>query len=405
MAILITEALEIIDQNITAVQEEIIPIELALGRILTEDHVATFDLPRFDNSSRDGFAVMCADAGETVSATQVIYAGDKPDMVLQEKSAIRIMTGAPIPQGCEAVVPFEDVTEHHNEITLPETIKANMYIRPAGEDMQKGSTYLSKGTKITAYGITLLVSQGTTHVKVYRKIKVSVFSSGDELRSHYENIEAHQIYNSNAPMILSRSQALDCEVSHVHNIEDTLPALEEAIQASLTADIIITTGGMNFGDKDFTQEAFGNCGMELLFNRVEIKPGRPIAFGKIGNTAIINLPGNPLAAMVNFEIFIRPLIHKMSGNKQYHPCTISTMLKEDIHFKKEGYAVTLGRFDGKSFMPLKQQMAGMVSPLQDAEAMIVTPAHIREIKKGDTVKILPISWEFFSSEKEDFYCT
>ncbi len=405
MAILITEALEIIDHNITAVSEEVIPIELALGRILAEDHVATFDLPRFDNSSRDGFAVKCADAGKMVMTTQVIYAGDKPEMVLQEKSAIRIMTGAPIPQGCEAIVQFEDVTEHHNKVTLPETIKPNMYIRPAGEDMKKGSIYLHKGLKITAYGITLLVSQGITHVKVYRKIKVSVFSSGNELRSHYENIEGHQIYNSNTPMFLSRSQSLDCEVSHVHNIEDALPALEKAIKTSLTADIIITTGGMNFGDKDFTQEAFANCGMALLFNRVEIKPGRPIAFGKIGNTAIVNLPGNPLAAMVNFEIFIRPIIHKMSGNRQYHPATINTTLQEDFQLKKGGYTVTLGRFDGKSFIPLKQQMAGLVSPLQDADAMIITPPDIREIKKGDTVKILPISWEFFSPEKEDFYST
>ena len=403
MAIFITEALEIIDQNITTVSEEVIPIELALGRILTENHVATFDLPRFDNSSRDGFAVKCADAGKTVMTTQVIYAGGKPEMVLQKKSAIRIMTGAPIPQGCEAIVQFEDVTEDNNKITLPEAIQANMYIRSAGEDMKKGSVYLHKGTKITAYGIALLVSQGITHLKVYRKVKVTIFSSGDELRSHYEHIEPHQIYNSNTPMFLSRSQSLDCEVSHVHNIKDALSSLEEAIKASLTADIIITTGGMNFGDKDFTKEAFGNCGMELLFNRVEIKPGRPIAFGKIGNTAIINLPGNPLAAMVNFEIFIRPIIHKMSGNNRYHPSTIETTLKEDLQLKKGGYTVTLGRFDGKSFIPLQQQMAGMVSPLQDADAMIVTPADVTEIRKGTTIKILPISWEFFSSEKEDFY--
>jgi len=403
MAILITEALEIIDQNITTVSEEVIPIELALGRILTEDHIATFDLPRFDNSSRDGFAVKCADAGKMITVTHVIYAGDRAEMVLQEKSAIRIMTGAPIPQGCEAIVQLEDVTEQNNKIMLPETIQPNMYIRPAGEDMKKGSVYLHKGTKITAYSITLLVSQGITHVKVYRKVKVTVFSSGDELRSHYENIEPHQIYNSNTPMFLSRSQALDCEVSHVHNIEDSLSVLEEAIKASLTADIIITTGGMNFGDKDFTKEAFGNCGMEFLFNRVEIKPGRPIAFGKIGNTAIINLPGNPLAAMVNFEIFIRPIIHKMSGNSRYHPHTIETTLKEDLQLKKGGYTVTLGCFDGKSFMPLKRQMAGMVSPLQDADAMIVTPPHITKIKKENTVKILPISWEFFSTEKKDFF--
>jgi len=403
MAVTITEALDIIYTNITPVSTEIIPIEISLGRILSKACIADFDLPRFDHSARDGYAVKCADAGKTVTSTQVIYAGDDPGMILQEKTAIRIMTGAPIPQGCEAIVQFEDVTEDNNKITLPETIKPNMYIRPAGEDMKKGSTYLQSGNKITAYAIPLLASQGVTHIEVYRKVKMTVFSSGDELRMHYEKIEDHQIFNSNTPMFLSRAKELGCEVSFVPNIGDTLASLETAIQASLDADIIVTSGGMNFGDKDLTKEAFANCGINSLFNRVEIKPGKPVAFGQIGQTAIINLPGNPLGAMVNYEIFIRPIIHKMSGSCLYHPYTIKTTLKENIQIKKRGYTVTLGYFDGKSFIPLKQQMAGMVSPLQDADAMIVTPADVREIKKGKTVKILPISWEFFSPEKEDFY--
>ena len=403
MAVTITEALDIIYAHINPVSTEIIPIEIALGRILSKACIAAFDLPRFDNSARDGYAVKCADAGKTVKSTQVIYAGDDPGMILQEKTAIRIMTGAPVPRGCEAIVQFEDVAEDNNKITLPETIKPKKYIRPAGEDMKKGSTYLQSGDKITAYAVTLLASQGVTHIEVYRKVKMTVFSSGDELRMHYEKIEAHQIFNSNTPMFLSRAKELGCDVSFVPNIGDTLASLEAAIQASLDADIIVTSGGMNFGDKDFTKEAFANCGINSLFNRVEIKPGKPIAFGQIGQTAIINLPGNPLGAMVNYEIFIRTVIHKMSGNSAYHPSTIETTLKEDLQLKKGGYSVTLGRFDGRSFIPLKQQMAGMVSPLQDADAMIVTPPDIGEIKKGNTVKILPVSWEFFSPGKEDFY--
>ena len=403
MAVTITEALDIIYTHIAPVSTEIIPIEMALDRVLSRDHTATFDLPRFDNSAMDGYAVKCADAGSIVYCDTVIYAGDNPEMILQEKSALRIMTGAPIPKGCEAIVPFEFVTVENTKVSLPENVKKGAHIRRAGEDMKSGAVYLKKGDKITAYSITLLVSQGITHIEVYRKLKVAVFSSGDELRSHFETIEPHQLYNSNTPMFLSRAQSLGCEVTYIPNIGDTVEALETAIKASLGTDIIITSGGMSVGDKDYTQEAFANCGLELLFKHVEIKPGKPTAFGKIGKTAVVNLPGNPLASMVNFELFIRSIIHKMSGESAYYHNTVETKLSKDLQPKKGKHTVTLGGFDGKNFIPLKPKMAGMVAPMQKADAMMITPPDVKEIKKGSTVKILPISWEFFSSVKEDFY--
>ncbi len=403
MAVSINEALEIIYCNISPVSTEVIPIELSLGRILAKEYIANFDLPRFDNSTRDGYAVKSADAGNTVTATGVIYAGDKPDMVLQEGEAIRIMTGAPIPKGCEAVVPFEVVKVKGKEITLPSSIEIQMFIRYAGEDMKQDTVYLSKGKAITAYSIALLASQGVTHVTVHRKITVAVFSSGDELCCHYEQIESHQLYNSNTPMFLSRAQELGCEVSFLQNIGDTVTQLEKAIKASLNADIIITSGGMNFGDKDFTKEAFANCGLTPLFNRVEIKPGRPVAFGTIGHTAIVNLPGNPLAGMVNFEIFIRTLIHKMSGNSAYFLNSIDTIISESYKQKKGQHTVVLGTFDGEAFTPLKKQMAGMVAPMQKTEALMVTDGELHSLEKGEKVKIIPVHWEFFSRYKKDFY--
>ena len=403
MAVSINEALDIIYKNISPVPSEVIPLELSLGRILAKDCIANFNMPRFDNSTRDGYAVKCTDAGKTVIVTDVIYAGDKPDMVLKRGEAIRIMTGAPIPEGCEAVVPFELVSEHDKEVILPNKIEDQMFIRYAGEDIERDIVYLHQGDKVTAYSIALLASQGMTHITVYRKVKVTVFSSGDELRCHYEQIESHQLYNSNTPMFLSRARELGCEVSFLQNIGDTVEQLEEAIKSSLNADIIITSGGMNFGDKDFTKKAFSNCGLQQLFNRVEIKPGRPVAFGTIGHTAIINLPGNPLAGMVNFEIFIRTLIHKMSGSSAYFLSSIDTVITEPYRQKQGQYTVVLGTFDGKAFTPLKKQMAGMVSPMQKTEAIMLTQPDIQLLEKGDSVKIIPVSWEFFSTEKEDFY--
>ncbi len=403
MAISITEALDIIYTHSSPVSIEIIPIELALGRIMAEDSIATFDLPRFDNSAMDGYAVKCADENSSVICQEVIYAGDNPKMVLKKGTAIKIMTGAPLPKGCEAVIPVENVTTNGKEISLPAQIEKDSHLRKAGEDIKSGTVYLHKGEKVTAYSIALLASQGVTHLKVYRKIKVAVFGTGDELRPHFEKIEPHQLYNSNTPMFLARAEELGCEVYYIPSSGDTIKSLEDSIQSALYADIIITSGGVSMGDRDFTKEAFSNLGMKLYFDKVDIKPGKPTAFGKIGNTAIINLPGNPLASMVNYELFIRAVIHKMSGANAFYHSTIKTTIREDFRLRKGKYTVRLGEFDGKTFMPIKQQLPGMVSPMQKADAMIITLPDVDFLPKGMKVKIIPICWELNSKEKEDFF--
>ncbi|OQX78172.1 MAG: molybdopterin molybdenumtransferase MoeA [Epsilonproteobacteria bacterium 4484_65] len=355
MAISITEALDIIYGNITPLTTEIIPIEMAVGRVMAKDSVATFDLPRFDNSAMDGYAVKCIDADSTVSSDEVIYAGDNPQMILVAKKAIKIMTGAPIPEGCEAIIPIENVSVEGDQVTLPSSIEKDAHIRRSGEDVKSGEVYLKKGERVTAYSIALLASQGVTHLTVYHKIKVAVFGTGDELRPHFEKIELHQLYNSNTPMFLARAKELGCGVRYVPSSGDTIESLE------------------------------------------------PTAFGKIGDTVIINLPGNPLASMVNYEIFIRAVIHKMSGANAYFHATIETEMREDFTLRKGKYTVRLGTYNGKTFMPLKQQLPGMVSPMQKADGMIITTPDIGLLKKGMKVKMIPILWELNGCEKEDFF--
>ena len=403
MAISITDALDIIYNNVTPRTTEIIPIEMSVGRIMAKDSVATFDLPRFDNSAMDGYAVKCIDADNTVSCDEVIYAGDNPQMTLVPQKAIKIMTGAPIPEGCEAIIPIENVSAAGDQVTLPSVVEKDAHIRRAGEDVKSGTVYLKKGERVTAYSIALLASQGITHLTVYHKIKVAVFGTGDELRPHFEKIEAHQLYNSNTPMFLARAKELGCEVRYVPSSGDTIESLERSIRSALDADIIITSGGVSVGDKDFTKEAFTNLGMKLYFDKVDIKPGKPTAFGKIGETVIINLPGNPLASMVNYEIFIRAVIHKMSGANAYFHAAIETDMREDFTLRKGKYTVRLGTYNGKTFMPLKQQLPGMVSPMQKADGMIITTPDVGLLQKGMKVKMIPIMWELNSCEKEDFF--
>jgi molybdopterin molybdotransferase len=403
MLVSIPQALNIIDENIIPLKGEIIPIEESVGRVTLETYKANFNLPRFDNSAMDGYAVKVADGGKSVACHTVIYAGDNPEMTLNPGEAIKIMTGAPVPSGCEAIVPIEDVTAEEDRVTLPHNIKLGNFIRLAGEDISKGETYLHKGEVVNAYSVASLASQGITHITVSRKIKVAVFGTGDELRPHFEKIEDHQLYNSNSPMFLTRSRSLGCDVRLIRSSVDTLEALQTSIASTLDADIIITSGGVSVGDKDFTKEAFTNLGMQIHFEKVDIKPGRPTVFGTIGKTAVVNLPGNPLASMVNYELFIRAIMRKMSGRVDHHHGVFTTVLAEDLKLKGGKTTALLGMFDGKAFTPLHDQKPGMVSPMQEADGIILLTPDVTVLSKGTEVRMLPINWEFSSGTQEALF--
>jgi molybdopterin molybdotransferase len=403
MASSILETLEIIADNIPTLDSEIIPIENAVGRIVSQDYIATFDLPRFNNSAMDGYAVKINDAGKEVTSTQVIYAGDNPTMILTEGSAIKIMTGAPIPNGCEAIVPIENVKVTNTTLILPSDIQQNHFIRMAGEDIKNGTVFLHKGEVINAYTIASLASQGMTHVNVTRKIKIAIFGTGDELRPHFEKIQPHQLYNSNSPMFLTRSKELGCDVRFIRTSADTIEALEKSIYSTLDADIIITSGGVSVGDKDFTKEAFTNLGMKLLIDKIDIKPGKPTIVGTINSTVIVNLPGNPLASMVNYELFVRAIIRKLSGKIDHRHGIMKTVMKNDYTAKGGKYAVVLGTFDGKCFEALKVQMPGMVSPMQKADGLLLITPDVKTLKAGQSINMIPIKWDVCSKIKEELF--
>jgi len=204
-------------------------------------------------------------------------------------------------------------------------------------------------------------------------------------------------------MLLSRTKDLGCETQYIQSSKDTIIALKEVIQQALHADIIITSGGISAGEKDFTKDAFGALGMKLFFEGIDIKPGKPTSFGKINNTIIINLPGNPLASMVNYEIFVRAIIRKMSGLKSYYHRTIKTTLKETLHLKKGKYAAKLGYYNGLEFDPIALQMPGMISPLHKANGIILTTPNVEVLNRGDIVHMIPTWCEIGSEKKEEIF--
>ena len=405
MAISIIDALNIIYKEINILSSEIIPIESSIGRTICSNYSAVFDLPRFDNSAMDGYAVKLSNTGENVNSNRVIYAGDDSNFILQENEAIRIMTGSSIPEGTEAIVPIEDVEVNREIVSLPNNIRKNAHIRFAGEDIKSSKTYIKKGDRVSAYTIALFASQGLTHVSVVRKVKVAVFGTGDELRPHYEKIKPHQLYNSNAPMFLARAKELGCSVQYIGGSGDTIESLKSSIIEALSADLIITSGGVSVGDKDFTKEAFRELGMKTFFSGVNIKPGKPTTIGKIGKTIVVNLAGNPLASMTNYEMFVKPIILKLSGTNEYYHGIINTKMAEDYKIKAGRNSVILGSFDGNLFTPLKSQSAGMVSPLAKADGMIVSDINLSFLNRDDEVKMIPIKFQLNSSINKNIFTT
>jgi molybdopterin molybdotransferase len=403
MTISIEEALNTIYTNVEPKSTHILAIEETLGVIVAKDYEAKFDLPRFDNSAMDGYAVKVSDAEKEVTVKEITYAGDVQEDAFLVGEVVKIMTGAPTPTGCEAIVAIEHVLSTDKGIILPKGIKQNNFIRFKGEDIQAGTVFLKAKTKITAYSLALLSSQGITHIEVYRKPKVVIFSTGEELKAHYESIEGHQLYNSNAPMFAARAKELGCDVSYISSAGDTMESLKEAVNNAKDADLILTSGGVSVGDKDFTKEAFIEIGMETYFSGIDIKPGRPTNFGKLGECFVINLPGNPLAAMVNFEMFVKTTIAKLTGTKSFYHGLISTKIKTEHKFKAGKNSVMLGSWDGNAFEIIKGQKPGMVAPLDKADGLIVTTKEIDCLKEGQVVKMIAIKLDLKSNKKEDFF--
>lgn len=404
MAINVEEALKLVYTFASPTQSEIVPIENAIHRVLCETLTARHSLPSFDNSAMDGYAVRVEDAGKTLKQSCVIFAGNGEEIRMVEDQCIRIMTGAKIPQGCEAIIPIEEVVINEDQITLPTVIKASQHIRLKGEDIQSGMELLMEGTLLHAHHISLLASQGVTHIKVYRRPHVALFSSGNELKMHYETLGSNQLYNTNTPTFAARAQELGCDVVFTGTASDSLESIQEYIYRALDADLIITSGGVSVGDADFTKEAFTSLGFESAFESVDIKPGKPTTFGRIGTTLILNLPGNPLAAALCFELFGQSAILALSGRKDRYLSTMTASMREPFKMKKGRRSLIPGWYDGATFSPCEKFGPGMVLPLSLANAIMMVDASVEGFEAGSSVKIIPTRW-CMSSEHQNALIT
>jgi len=313
----VTKARELIRQFLTPVSvAERAHVRAALGRVLAADVVSPLDVPAHDNSAMDGYAVRYADLkddGATLRVAGTAYAGVPYTGTIGPRECVRIMTGAVVPAGTDTIVMQEHVQAQGDQVAIGKGHRQGQNLRRAGEDLKAGQAALKRGQRLRPAELGLIASLGVAEVSVYRKLRVAFFSTGDELVSIGHPLAAGQIYDSNRYTLYGMLTRLGCEVVDMGVVRDDPELLEQAFrEAAATADVVITSGGVSVGEADFVKDLLNRLG-EVVFWKIAMKPGRPLAYGRIGSAHFFGLPGNPVSVMVTFYEFVREALLKLAG--------------------------------------------------------------------------------------------
>ena len=392
----VDEAVAIIAAGVTPVREiETVEIARADGRILASDISAPLSLPPFTNSAVDGYAVRSQDLPRKHEAAFVVTgrvaAGASATEAIEPGHAMRIFTGAPMPAGADTVFMQEDVRlDDQGRVVLPEGLRAGANVRPAGEDIPVGSAALPARQRLRPQDIALAAALGLTHLEVRRRVRVAVFSTGDELVSPGAPRAASQLYDSNRFMLTAMLRRLGCEVSDLGIIRDDRDALAHGLKKVACAhDLILTTGGVSTGEEDHVKSAVEKAGKLVLW-RMAIKPGRPIAMGIIAGTPLIGLPGNPVASFVTFVHVVRPTVLALAGAAQQRlipmPVRAAFSYKKKIS-RREYVRATLRTADDGALEAIKfpREGAGLLSSLVETDGLVELGEQITQVEPGQSV--------------------
>ncbi|MCA0059448.1 MULTISPECIES: gephyrin-like molybdotransferase Glp [unclassified Mesorhizobium] len=398
----IDETAALIASKLSAVEEvETVPLLLADGRVLAKEMVASLALPPFTNSAVDGYAVRGADLPQTVETAFAVAGRVQAGMAANEPvrpgQTVRIFTGAPMPDGADTVFMQEDVSiDGSGRILLPPGLKKGANVRPAGEDVALGETVLPAGHRMRPQDIALAAALGFTELQVRRRIRVAVFSTGDEIVAPGDMRGQAQLFDSNRFMLTAMLARLCCDITDLGILVDDSSLIAEKLsEAALSHDLILTSGGVSTGEADCVKAAVESAGT-LVFWRVAIKPGRPVAMGVIDGTPLIGLPGNPVASFVTFAHIARPAILALAGALQQPPTPIA-MRAAFSYSKKQGRreyvrasvrAAADGCYEATKF---PREGAGLLSSLVATDGLVELGEEIVRVEPGHTVQFLPYS--------------
>jgi molybdopterin molybdotransferase len=414
--ITVEQALDTILAKITPVETEFVLLTQSFNRVLAEPITSQVDVPPFANSAMDGYAVIAADTQKASQQNPVLLkviedvpAGATPSMKLTPKTAVRIMTGAPMPARANAVVRFEETSEYSppaspqsladDEVMIYQAISEGDNVRPAGEDIRTGQVVLQAGHRLRPQDVGILAAIGQARVPVYRRPRVAILATGDELVDIDEPLEPGKIRNSNEYAQAALVEKYGAEVVRLGIACDTVNDLTTKIREGLAqkVDLFLTSAGVSIGDFDVVKNVLAAEG-EVQFWQVAIKPGKPLAFGVLHankhDVPLIGLPGNPVAAMVAFEVFARPAILKLSGQLSWDETILRAILDEEItnsgrrHFmrafvrlEKDGYHVTT-RGSG-----VQVQGSGILTSLVWANCLVVVPENVTHLPAGASIEV------------------
>ena len=369
----------------------------ALDRVLGEDLLSPIDVPAHDNSAMDGYAVRFSDlqpGGETtLRVAGTAFAGAPYSGPMPAGECVRIMTGGVVPAGADTIVMQEHVKAKDGQVTIGSGHRKGQHLRRAGEDLAAGQVALKRGTPLRPAEIGLIASLGIPEVSVYRRLRVAFFSTGDELVSIGTTPKEGQIYDSNRYTIHGMLQRLGCEAIDMGVVRDDPRLLESAfLQAAATADVLITSGGVSVGEADFVKELLNRLG-EVVFWKIAMKPGRPLAYGKIGNAHFFGLPGNPVSVMVTFYQFVRDALLKLAGRDPVLPLPTFTVPCTSALKKAPGRTEfqrgILSR-DGNGSWSVRvtgEQGSGILRSMADANCFIILPTEQGNVAPGALVEV------------------
>lgn len=373
------------------VDVEEVPTLKAIGRVLAEPLESGMNVPPMDNSAMDGYAVRVADipaAGTRLRISQRIQAG-AVGAALEPRTTARIFTGAPIPAGADAIVIQEDTTAEGDEVVFNSVPRRGDWVRVAGLDVQKGVAMLPRGVRLKPQQVGLAASVGIASLKVFRRLRVGLIFPGDELQMPGEVLKPGSIYNSNRFTLTGLTEALGCEVRDYGIVPDGLEVMREVLRkAAAECDIVVTNGGVSVGEADFVKPAVEAEG-ELLMWRIAMKPGRPLAYGKVGQAAFIGLPGNPVSSFVTFLWFVRPFVLRTQGITDVVPRRLRVRADFDWLEPDSRREFLRVRWNPEGGLDLyRTQDSAVLSSTAWADGLVDNPARA-VICKGELVDFVP----------------
>jgi molybdopterin molybdotransferase len=402
----VTNAQACILECVHKLDTESVSLEQSLGRVLAEDVRANRDLPPYDVSAMDGYALRSSDLANipaTLEVIEDIKAGDLPAKTVQAGQCARIMTGAPVPQGADAVIRVEDTfASTDNLVRINVAVKPGNDIRLRGEGMRNGDVVLTAGTAVTPGVTGVLATVKQAQVQVYRRPRVAILSTGNELEDMDDPVDPDKIPNSNSYALMAQVQALGIEPDLLGIARDDPAELEEYLQRGLRFDVLLVSGGTSVGVHDYVRPTIEALGVQMKFWRVAMKPGHPVAFGSTASCVFFGLPGNPVSSMVCFEEFVAPALRRMTGHQRLYRRTITARLTGSVKHRPgrtEFVRVTLAKGgDGYAATSTGAQGSGMLLSMAMADGLMLIPAQSTGLVAGEHVMVQLLDGTVFQDD-------